>query len=556
MSTPALTSPSTTTHVLGSFLERLGADGASEKNRRAHECAVQRLGEFLRPRPVEHATSGDLRAFLSYLGELGVSKQSQEVYRSVLDRWIAFCATMAPALAPMEVPEPIDVVAEPMAHVQDMASVVAQDDAITPVQVESTWPFGGAASSAGRATRAGGFAASFDAAIASAPPSAQPAPTAWPAPPPAPASMEPAVEPPPPMSDPEATWCVEPASDAFGSAASQPGPPAEAPWNAPLATLAPSVRSADGTHEPMSFGVPAAAPEREALAPAAAFGASPAMPATTTMGVREIEMGRLGIMGSEEVIPIAAAPAKKPARDVDQHDAFSGERLDASPGPRTRRAPAAKPREEASPQWTARLSGGDKQIEMTALRNMVLRGEVGPKTAIRRDGGEWMRAGDYAPLKGSFTAVAQGTERVELPVRPSGPIRFAVARAFVGASLGMVIACMVGWMTAVILGHEVNWSMAVAAPLVGLVTCATCRSASGWCVPLAGVASLVGMFAGRICVHETLAAGLTRVDPSAVPDIGTFLVSGITGGAALSWMGAVGLACAVAGICYIHRPKP
>jgi len=586
MTTPALTSPSSTT-VLGAFLDRLAADGATEKNRRAHASAVQRLGEFLRPRLIEQATSNDLRAFLSYLGQLGVSEQSRGIYSSVLERWIAFCAARAPLAMP------IDIVVEPEADADDTAIVIICEDDTPPMPVDVTGPFGHASTAPAIETPAPTYSTRLDAAIAAAPPAAPTMTMAWPAPAPsqapptafaapeqapappnvfaapaqAPASPSAFAAPVPaemPMVEPdaEATWCMDAVTNTFGDAPIQSGPPADGHWNAPLSTIATSAPSSDGFHEPMSFGVPApAAPatpadrasvDGEALAPPDVFGAPPAMPAKTGMGVREIEMGRLGIAGNEEVIPLAAAaPAKVAARSAEQHDA-----MDASAAPKARRAPAAQQHDEASPQWTARLAGGDKQLDMTALRNMVLRGQVGPKTAIRRDGGEWMRAGDYGPLKGSFNSATQGIERVEAPVKPTGPIRFAFARAILGAVMGMLLACITWWITTVIVGHEVHWSVAVAAPLVGVLTCWTCRSATPSCVPLSGVATFFGMIAGRLCVHETLAAGLTRTDPTTVPDATAFLVTGLSSGYAISALGAVGLACAVAAMGYLHRSRP
>ena len=43
-----------------------------------------RSAEYMKPRVTSSATPVDLRSFLAYLGELGVSQQSQGVYNAVL----------------------------------------------------------------------------------------------------------------------------------------------------------------------------------------------------------------------------------------------------------------------------------------------------------------------------------------------------------------------------------------------------------------------------------------------------------------------------------------
>ena len=80
------------TGSVAEWLAALESEGMSQKNREAHRMAVARLVEFMAPRDVSDAAAGDVRAFLAYLGQLGVSPHSQGVYRTILLKWLGHVA--------------------------------------------------------------------------------------------------------------------------------------------------------------------------------------------------------------------------------------------------------------------------------------------------------------------------------------------------------------------------------------------------------------------------------------------------------------------------------
>src|SRR6185295_12826542 len=69
---------------LAEFLAAVEATGMGEKSLLAYRQGVERFVEFLAPRRLADSTVSDARKFIAYLGELGVTSTSLDVYRKIL----------------------------------------------------------------------------------------------------------------------------------------------------------------------------------------------------------------------------------------------------------------------------------------------------------------------------------------------------------------------------------------------------------------------------------------------------------------------------------------
>lgn len=584
-----VTQASASTGSVAEWLAALESEGMSPKNREAHRMAVARLVEFMAPRDVTDAGPNDVRAFLAYLGQLGVSPHSQGVYRTILLKWLGHVA-QARARAAEDLltstvpPRGAPVAKEVLVEQQDpgdtavIATVEPEGDAGAPFEADSTWPLFAPVRRLAEPSPQG-MAAAFDGAVSgrpavaavtidfSAPVAVDEAmlvmddqPEAIVA---APVASEPALVapgPPPPTVEPEppsastggwTPFMAEPAPSAFAEApAPSFGEPAAAPSFAayessdPFASP-PGATTPEGSGEGPSAREPASAFAFAAPLPEAAFGApitafagapagadatparplaavSPVVSRTASTTEMEMESGPSIALAVRSAPAVAREPERKPAA--------------ASPS-------AAR---EKLPGWSVRKDGHERHdLDLAQLRNMATTGALQPGTQIRKPGGEWMRAGEYQPLRSVFQ---QARDHAQVPAEAQraarGPVAHPNARAVMGAIVGATLGCAAWWLAAVLMGGEELSGLAL---LIGALTGVGAGLFSrGECdrAPLIGaLVTFVSMVAARAAVYETLVSGAIG---SPALDVAGFAMRGVSPIALSCWAAGIGLAAGAA----------
>ena len=618
--------PQTGTNVLGEWLALLDKEGVTARNRDAHRMGVERFAEYMKPRLAEEATASDVRGFLGYLGELGVSEQSQGVYRQILDRWVAYAmrarrqnATaeaavnaltgMLEAESPVEAeaeaepeieieveidppaPEPIvEVFVAPEREPEADATMVFEageampltampvtpmphDEPITEAQADSTWPFAHArpAAPAGSAT----LAAAFDRASAGEGPIAA-------------VTIDFASDAPGAASDDTflltpAAFVAEPACEPF-AAPQQSEIPATPETNE---MPAPSDGFTFGPSEPAPAAPPSSAfggfSFQSTDEPPASLFATPTPAAT--FGDSESTFASPDPAADPDATPARPIPAAVPLgfpaqRAVPQRDAATGDHVmgDAGPSialggatPALRKAAedtaraaahaASMPATELKAKvqgWGLRANGSERNdLDLTQIRNLVATGAITPQTLIRRPGGEWMRAGEYHPLRSVFQQAyldaSQGGPRPT--TRPVDPLAHPAAMAWLGAVLGAVAGAGAWWLVAVIAGAEVLPMALLVAVLSGGLAAWLGRGESFTGIGASAVATLGAMIVGRAAVYQTLKSGVIGGPNAGPADPFVFLAASATASSITWWGIAIVVAAAVGGVTALMRKR-
>jgi hypothetical protein len=578
----------TTSTVLGEWLALLDREGVSARNRDAHRMGVERFAEYLRPRGPEEAAASDVRGFLAYLGELGVSEQSQSVYRLILDKWVMFAmrerqrSEAASAAAEALSCEPIGLPA---------------DEPLTEAQAESTWPF--AMPRPAAPVPAGTFATAFEAQPGAAAPvapltidfAAAPGSAVVSASAPvsavafAPVSVssvvaEPELEPEPaPIvsvafdDEPASTTMVfdAPVAVAFDhpvAVATEPpvAPAPEAPSAfggfafgeapaAPTSAPAASAFAGFGSSSFGSFGAPPAQPEDSETTfmspdpaedadktPARPFAAAsadpPALvtppPAASTRPVRDATTGDHVMGGDVASIPLGGSHAAKPV---------------SKSAPTPVPADTAFEAKQKLQGWGMRTNGTERNdLDLTQIRNLAATGALGAMTLIRKPGGEWMKAGDYQPLRSVFQQgkldASFGGPRP--PMRPD-PLAHPALMAWLGAGLGAAVGAVAWWVVAVCAGSEILPLALLVAALSGGVSAWLGRGESWTAIGASAVATLGAMVVGRAAVYQTMKSGVISASSQGVDPL-AFLAQSATGHALTWWGIAVALAAVLGGV--------
>lgn len=649
MATEAATragSATTTTQastLVGEWLALLDRQGVSARNRDAHRMGVERLAEYLGARSVDDATATDLRGFIAYLGELGVSEQSRGVYRQILEKWLQFAneerrrvqvaeaaaaaltgaepfvmpepaAASAPAPVSVPVSEPIAIPAAVVEAEPDEDCTVVFDvggdpvgapsteDHVSEEQAESTWPFATPKPPGHPSMQ--GLAAAFDGATPAHPPVAPvtidfapdssddtyviemeteaPAAPAFTMPGPLPTTSSFAVaesspftaEPAPPspfgatsFDADAATSFAAPAASSFTAEEAPPAAVVEFPAPGVPAALPPPMPDfgfqapqapAQGTgfsfESPSGFGsgsvTQVSGPESADATPVRPL--QPAQPmAMPSASRREApvrnEAGEHVMGEGVTSIPFAGAaigvgaPAKKAAEPA---------KGGASAG-----IAELKGKVQA---WGLRQNGTERNdLDLSQIRNMAATGALTPSSIIRKPGGEWMKAGEYQPLRSVFQhakLMASGQVQPEAPpVR--GPLAHPVAMAWLGAIIGAAAGAGAWWFAAVVAGAEVLPMALVVGVLSGALASWLGRGESYTALGASAVATIGAMCVGRTAVYQTLKSGVIGSGGTESSDPLAFLALSATG-ASLTWWGiAVALAIAVGGVGLFLRRR-
>ena len=560
MAVQAMGTTTASREMLAGFVATLQAEGMSPRHREAHRCAVDRLAEYMRPRGAADATSGDVRGFLAYLGELGVSQQSQGVYRDVLSRWLDYLTAIGAqtgldhAIEASSEAEVTSVAPDDEAAI--VTGVMRLDEASNPDH-EQTWPLLRGAQAPGQAPgrapdREGSVAAIPEPRFSAFEPLTVPAmatsafaevePGGWVAPADAPATTG--------LHDIEEDWLAGPVASATVSTAN-PALSAFAPPPLPAQQFALTEAGHAGLAEdPFAapaapFEPPAAAVRRHVLARPL----PPDLPSMPPIGGARPKAVPGGFDPGIPSVPLASAPDYRDGDVTSQGNAPVRE-TDAQRSQARAAATRRLALDDTSPAWGLKHRGVERSdLGLAAIRDMALGGKVGPEAMIRRPGGEWMRAGHFAPLKAIFHDQAEMLTATNRTQAASAPGRLATGvRAWAGAGVGALAGGFAWWLVTILAGSEVS---PVALPC-GVLAGASVAMLGGGRAPsrtrtvAACVGTAAGVLLGRYLVYVTIVSGINAVHAADVSGLGGFLVSSLGSSAGLWTLGGIGLGGLVA----------
>ncbi len=463
--------------LLEEWAQALRAEGMSARNCAAHRVGVDRLAEFMGERGVETATAADVKAFLAYLGQLGVSPQSQGVYGAVLGRWVEHVAraSRAAAAAPEASPaaeDVLDIAIEPVEFEPVEAPFDA--DALSADQADATWPLTAFPPPAPPSMGVTSASFDFEARVAEVSPDVEMEPAPASVPPPSPPEL---VVPPPPTDDRDAipalvpepsTWSaddpfeanagftIEPAFDEPAPEApvsitpdaptpSTVGAPAPSTFDAPApSTFDAPAPTAFGAPAPSTFGA-AASSTFDAPAPSA-FGA----PAPSTFGAPAPSMFSSEAPGFSSGAP-TFAPASEPAPASSFATGFAPLMPpEGTASPASALAPAPATPAASAPATTPRGGGPDESIQIANVQSIALGGAVAATAAASK--AESAARAKAAATEAIAAKEARHAWRVRLPTGERGDLGLAQIRDMVAtgviASNTQVFRPGVGWLAA------------------------------------------------------------------------------------------------------------
>jgi hypothetical protein len=484
----------TNTDLLESFAAALREAGESGANVEAHLRGVARFCDFLDARSGEDATHDDVAAFVEHVKGRGISEKSVGAYRKILSRWLDHVASLRMATthvidgfqpipdeelarpAPQSYFEPIDsprslvdeefVTPPPVDGAQPLAASASLPEA-TPLGEEVVYP---------GLEHAAEIVSDFDAPGLGSEPGAEPVEVANNAP-----AMDfgmPAIE----------AW-------------SQPAPEG---WSAPNGGASPA---ADETGAPPAMKIVRTAPLPPAPAvnplgefafaapPSMAIGAVATIPLAAPGDLEVVALGDDSTLAREARAADAALPLARTDTDPRARDAGT-----SSP----KRAPAQPP--AALVGWGLRRGGITREgLDLTSIRDMARSGEIAEVDYIRRPGADWMRAGEYAPLRAFFSRSA-GPVAAAATSAPSA--RGAPVLAWLGAVGGAFLAGLLWWATALAIGSEVPPLAMVGGLLSAGLSRLPRAQVSGSVMAMAALSSPLTLLWGKYLVFQTLQSGV------------------------------------------------
>jgi hypothetical protein len=163
--------------------------------------------------------------------------------------------------------------------------------------------------------------------------------------------------------------------------------------------------------------------------------------------------------------------------------------------------------------WCLRTGHGERRdLSLAEIRNMALAGTITARTMVKRPGGDWMAAGQFAPLRAVFASLADNprpaSREREASHRDPLPPFLALTLAWGGALGGCIIAALGWWLGAIVAGQELA-PLAALGGLFGGFAASWLSRLEGRPTAVAGaVAGALSVIAGRYLVFETLRSGV------------------------------------------------
>jgi hypothetical protein len=331
-----------------------------------------------------------------------------------------------------------------------------------------------------------------------------------------------------------------------------------------------SAWAADG---PMSWGAPADAPAPEAP-PMQLLGGlpfdTPATPPNAPLTLKTAPLPpmpsavveALGVEGryapppsmaveAIQTIPLAPASDMEVMTVGEDNTAVVARKAAAGGVPVVDRRLAAVP---AMPEkWGLKKGAFTREdLDLGAIRGMVRAGDVTADDLIRRPGGEWMRAGDFGPLRASFQPEAptatMRAARVE--PRPGGARRSGGSPLRLGAAVlaGSFLAGVAWWLVALTADAEVPFVAAAGGIATGLLARRVVGSG-----PRAAIGGALGsplsVLWGKYLIVKMVQSGVASGGLAGA----TSLASALTTGMATLSIGCLAAGCVVGFLAGILR---